>query len=56
VKFFYNDLYATKSAKITEDLEIQFFWLWTPTQTHDEIDKEEREGLSAEKECEGFDE
>jgi len=47
---FYCDLYATKSAKITEDLEKQFF-SYEHLNKLNEIDKEKCEGLLTEKEC-----
>jgi len=47
---FYCDLYATKSAKITEDLEKQFFSYEHPHKLN-EIDKEKCEVLLTEKEC-----
>ena len=47
---FYSDLYTTKSTKITEDLEEQFFSYEHPHKLY-EIDKEKCEGLLTEKKC-----
>ena len=47
---FYSDLYATKSTKMTEDLEKQFFGYEHPHKLN-EIDKEKCEGLLTEREC-----
>ena len=47
---FYSDLHTTKSIKITEDLEKQFFGCEHPHKLN-EIDKEKCEGFLTEKEC-----
>lgn len=47
---FYSDLYATKSTKITEDLEKNFIGYEHPHKLN-EIDKEKCEGPLSEREC-----